>query len=53
MIKFSKTDSIQNIDVKNFFNKYNYLLWSLGIGDFLSLDSFIPDFFYNKIEFHF
>jgi len=50
MIKFSKTDSIQNIDVKNFFNKYNYLLWSLGIGDFLSLDSFIPDFFYNKIK---
>jgi hypothetical protein len=50
MIKFSKTDSNQSIDVKNFFNKYNYLLWSLGIGDFLTLDSFIPDFFYKKIK---
>ena len=26
------------------------MFWSLGIGDFLTLDSFMPDFFYSKIK---
>jgi len=37
-------------DVKKFFYNYNYMFWSLGIGDLLTLDSFVPDFFYSKIK---
>ena len=51
MLKFKKKD-LDNLNdgVKNFFYNYNYMFWSLGIGDFLTLDSFMPDFFYSKIK---
>jgi hypothetical protein len=51
MIKFNKEDSInQNDNTKKYFSKFDTIMWSLGIGDFLSLDSYIPDFFYKKLK---
>lgn len=51
MIKFNKEDLIdQNNNTKKYFSKFDTIMWSLGIGDFLSLDSYIPDFFYKKLK---
>ena len=51
MLKIRRKDlNYNNCPIKNFFYKYSYMFWCLGIGDFLTLDSFIPDFFYTNIK---
>lgn len=51
MLKIKKTDlNYSNCPIKNYFFKYSYMFWCLGIGDLLTLDSFIPDFFYENIK---
>jgi len=51
MLKFNKEDSINQKDfTKKYFSKFDTIMWSLGIGDFLTFDSYLPDFFYKKLK---
>lgn len=51
MIKFNKNDLVNpNDHVRKYFLKYNSMMWCLGIGDFLTLDSYLPDFFYKNLK---
>lgn len=51
MIKFNKNDLVNpNDHVRKYFSKYNSMMWCLGIGDFLTLDSYLPEFFYKNLK---
>lgn len=51
MLKINKSDLIKDSDhVKKFFSKFDTVLWCLGIGDFLTFDSYIPEYFYKNLK---
>lgn len=50
MLKIDKKNISLPQTTRHFFNQYSYMFWCLGIGDFLTLDSFLPDFFYDKLK---
>ena len=51
MLKFNKEESTNGKDyVRRYFSKYNSIMWSLGIGDFLTFDSYLPEFFYKRLK---
>ena len=49
MLKFNKEELI-NDPAKKYFSKFDSIMWSLGIGDFLTFDSYLPDCFYKKLK---